>query len=56
MEKNQIIITVAVAAFAAIRLYQKFNKKNKSAGTGTKTHSSDFASSKDDEYEPYSKK
>ena len=56
MEKNQIIIIATVAAVAAIRLYQKFIKKNKSAGTGTKTNSSDFASSKDDDYEPYSKK
>lgn len=56
MEKSQIIIIAAVAAFASIRLYQKFYKKNKSAGAESKTFASDFASSKDDGYEPYSKK
>lgn len=57
MEKSQIIIIASVAAFAAIRLYQKYNKK-KSSGTGTKVSgTSDFATAgKDDEYEPYSKK
>lgn len=58
MEKSQIIIIASVAAFAAIRLYQKYNNRKKSSETGTKVSgTSDFVTSgKDDEYEPYSKK
>jgi Tfp pilus assembly major pilin PilA len=59
MNKNQILIYSAVAAILAIRLYQKYVKKGK-AKSGTETKSSSGASfptaSKDEDYEPYSKK
>jgi hypothetical protein len=59
MDKNQILIYSAVAAILAIRLYQKYVKKRK-AKSGTETNPSSGASfpgpSKDDDYEPYSKK
>ena len=59
MDKTQIAIFAAVIAIAAIRLYQKYVKKdkNKSGGyTNTPSNSSMPSSSKDDDYEPYSKK
>jgi hypothetical protein len=59
MDKNQILIYSAVAAILAIRLYQKYVKKRKvKSGTETKPSSgaSFPGSSKDDDYEPYSKK
>jgi hypothetical protein len=59
MDKTQVILFAAATAFVAVRLYQKFIKKNKSnQGGGTKSFSpTSFPSSvKDDEYEPYSKK
>ncbi len=59
MDKTQIIIVAVSLALVAFRLYQKYVKKNKSiTGTDTKT-SSDSAfspSSKEDDYEPYSKR
>jgi hypothetical protein len=56
--KDQTSIIIAVAAFAylAFRLYQKYVKKdtgNRSTNIKSDTFSS---SSKDDDYEPYSKK
>jgi uncharacterized membrane protein YebE (DUF533 family) len=59
MDKTQIILFSAAMAFLAVRLYQKYIKKNKSnQGSDTKQSSpTSFPSSvKDDEYEPYSKK
>ena len=51
MDKTQIIIVAVSMALVAFRLYQKYVKKNKSiTGTDTKT------SSKEDDYEPYSKR
>ena len=59
MTKRDIIILFAVMVFLAVRLYQRYMKKesnnsttdkNISAGTGLSS------SSKDDDYEPYSKK
>jgi hypothetical protein len=59
MDKTQILLFSAVMAFVAIRLYQKYVKKNKNV-SGTEKNppsGSSFPSSvKDDEYEPYSKK
>jgi len=58
MDKTQIIIFSATIAVVAVRLYMKYmKKKNDRSGTDTKA-SSDSAfssSSKDDDYEPYSK-
>jgi len=59
MDKSQILIFSAVIAFVAIRLYQKYIKKDKGkSGTEAKPPSSTSfpALSKDEDYEPYSKK
>jgi hypothetical protein len=59
MDKTQIIIFSAAMAFLAVRLYQKFIKKDKGkSGAETKPSSgTSFPSSpKDEDYEPYSKK
>ena len=59
MKNKDIIVLVAVLVYAAIRLYMKYGKKVKGdSAASTKTNSdSKFSSfSKEDEYEPYSKK
>jgi hypothetical protein len=59
MDKTQVIIFSAAMAFLVFRLYQKYLKKGKfKPGDKNKTPSgSGFSSStKDDDYEPYSKK
>ncbi|MGA2406207.1 MAG: hypothetical protein ABSF81_05590 [Bacteroidales bacterium] len=59
MDKTQIIIFSAAMAFLAVKLYQKYIKKDKGkSGDKTKTSSgTSFQSSpKDEDYEPYSKK
>lgn len=59
MDKTQIILIAAIMAFLAIRLYQKYLKKDKGNSGSVKKPStgSGFPStSKDDDYEPYSKK
>jgi hypothetical protein len=59
MDKTQIILFTAAMAFLAIRLYQKYLKKNKNKnGVDIKSSSgSSFSStSTEDAYEPYSKK
>ncbi|HEY5470283.1 MAG TPA: hypothetical protein VIK07_07160 [Bacteroidales bacterium] len=59
MNKREIIILVAVMVFLAVRLYQKYKKKEtKSSALDNKTSSGTGfpSSSKDDDYEPYSKK
>ena len=59
MDKTQIIIFVCAMAFLAVRLYQKYIKKNKDNQASDKKPSSGTSfpsSSKDDDYEPYSKK
>jgi hypothetical protein len=59
MDKNQILVFSAIAAVLAIRLYMKYKKKDKiKSGTETKSSASTSfpSSSKDEEYEPYSKK
>ena len=59
MDKNQILVFSAVVAVLAVRLYMKYKKKDK-IKSGTETKSPASASfppaSKDEEYEPYSKK
>jgi hypothetical protein len=53
----QIVLIVIVFAFAGFRLYQKYYKKDGvKPGETRKSGSSFSSSSKDDEYEPYSKK
>jgi hypothetical protein len=59
MDKSQILIFSAVLAVVAIRLYQKFFKKDKAkSGTEPKPSSGTSfpSSSKDEDYEPYLKK
>jgi hypothetical protein len=59
MDKKEIILFAVVMAFLAVRLYQKYiKKKSGKQGSDNKTSSgSVFSSStKDDDYEPYSKK
>jgi Tfp pilus assembly major pilin PilA len=59
MHNSQILIFSAVMAFLALRLYQKYFKKDKyKSGTQTKSDSdtSSPSTSKDEDYEPYSKK
>ena len=53
----QIVLLVSLFAFVGFRLYQKYFKKNDDkSGSLKKPGSSFMASSKDDDYEPYSKK
>jgi hypothetical protein len=59
MDKTQIILFSAAMAFVALRLYQKYVKKdkNKTGSEPKEMPGTSFPSSvKDDEYEPYSKK
>lgn len=59
MNKTEILTVAVVGAFLAVRLYQKYKKKNTDKpGSDTKTTSgSEFpSSSRDDDYEPYLKK
>jgi hypothetical protein len=59
MEKKDIIILVAVFAALCFSLYRKYIQKNKKKSgslSGTQPGSSFTSSSKDDDYEPYSKK
>lgn len=58
MDKVKIVVLTVAFSIAAIRLYQKYIKKDKGkSGTDTKTPSGSMfsSSSKDDDYEPYSK-
>jgi hypothetical protein len=59
MDKTQIILFSAAMAFLAVRLYQKYIKKDKGKSGSVKKPSDGTgfpSTSKDDEYEPYSKK
>ena len=56
MDKTEAILISLAFSVLAVRLYQKYIKKNQGKpGSFTKTGSS-FSSLKDDDYEPYSKK
>lgn len=55
MDQKNLIVFVLVFLVLGFRLYQKYGKKN-SGKTGNKhSHETSFFS-KDDDYEPYSKK
>jgi Tfp pilus assembly major pilin PilA len=57
MNTLEIILISAAFAVVGIRLYQKYVKKNQGKPATGKTNDSTLSySSKDDEYEPYSKK
>jgi hypothetical protein len=58
MDNVEIIAITAAIAIVAVRLYQKYFKKDKNkSGTDSKTLPGSMfsSSSKDDDYEPYSK-
>jgi hypothetical protein len=57
--KDQFSMAIAAAAiaYAGVRIYQKYFKKDKGGQNTPKKSGSSFSSpSKDDDYEPYSKK
>jgi hypothetical protein len=59
MDTKDIIIFAAVFVFLAFRLYQKYVKKDQKGTANEKKISTDstfFSTTKDDDYEPYSKK
>jgi hypothetical protein len=59
MDTTQIIILLSAFAIVAFRLYQKYGKKKKSdSGTKSENISDPAVSShsKDEDYEPYSKR
>ncbi|MEI6049513.1 MAG: hypothetical protein WCS03_11490 [Bacteroidota bacterium] len=59
MDKTEIIIFAVAMVFLAVRLYQKFKKKDKGkpvADNKTSSGSVFSSTSKDDDYEPYSKR
>jgi len=59
MDTKQIIIFSLAMAYLAFRLYQKYYKKNTPGSSGENkgsTGNSLSNYSKDDDYEPYSKK
>ena len=59
MKSKDIAVLVAVLVYLAVRLYMKYGKKLKNDSTATTKTNADskFSSfSKEDEYEPYSKK
>ena len=59
MEKKDIIILVVVFLGVGLSLYRRFVQKKGNANIGVKDSKSSSAfssSSKDDDYEPYSKK
>jgi hypothetical protein len=57
MEKSNIILLVAVFTFAGFRMYQKYAKKNGIKPEEKNRITTSFPSStKEDDYEPYSKK
>jgi hypothetical protein len=59
MDNKQIIIYAAIVAVVGIRLYQRLKKKDNNkpgSDTGKSTDTSFPSSSKQDDYEPYSKK
>ena len=57
MSTFEIILISVAFAVLGLRLYQKYVKKNQGKpGPGTTTDSTFSSSSKDDDYEPYSRK
>ena len=59
MDKTEVLLIVFTVAFLSYRLYQKYKKKGiVKPGSDIKTSSGSLfsSSSKDDDYEPYSKK
>jgi hypothetical protein len=55
-DQTSIIIAVAAMSYLAVRLYQKYIKKDKGNKNPIPKSGPFLSSSKDDDYEPYSKK
>jgi len=56
-DKLEVVLFAVIFAFVGIRLYQRFIKKGGGKPEGKKKPGSGFSSSsKDDDYEPYSKR
>jgi hypothetical protein len=55
MDKKDLFVFAAVLLAVGIRLYMKYIKKGK-IGSVPKQSGTTFPSSKEDDYEPYSKK
>ena len=56
-DKLELVLVAVVFAFVGIRLYQKYFKKSDGKTDGKKKPGSGFSSSsKDDDYDPYSKR
>jgi hypothetical protein len=56
-DQVSVIVAAVVLAYAAVRIYQKYIKKDKGEGPKKSNGGSSFpAHSADDDYEPYSKK
>ncbi len=59
MDKSTVILIVAVFTALGFSLYRRYMKKNQGqsgGGSGSQSSSSFTSHSKDDDYEPYSKK
>jgi hypothetical protein len=58
MDKTQTIIFAALIAVAAVRIYQKYIKKNNKPGSENNPSSGNTIThdTKEEDYEPYSKK
>jgi uncharacterized membrane protein YebE (DUF533 family) len=56
--KDQLSLIIAVAAFAflAVRIYQKYIKKDQGNKITTPKSSAFSSTAREDDYEPYSKK
>jgi hypothetical protein len=55
-DQTSVIIAVAAMAYLAVRIYQKYIKKDQIKTDKTPKSSSFPSSVKEDDYEPYSKK
>lgn len=56
MEKTEIILVIALSAFAALKIYQKYFRKDQNTTEEKKRTGHDSFSSAGDDYEPYSGK
>lgn len=55
-DQTSVIIAVAAMAYLAVRIYQKYFKKDQGDKNAAPKRGSFQSSSKEDDYEPYSKK
>ena len=55
-DQTSIIIAAVAIAYLAVRIYQKYIKKDQGKNISSPKRDSFQSSSKEDDYEPYSKK